>query len=222
MDHDARLRAWHEQSSRLLDDALAILAGHEESPFSDGVLGEWMRELVCLRPEPRHAAPIAALLGRRDLLLREAGIELATTLLAHQPDAHAVIEGPLAHAIEDHPDAWILEAVVALLRRNFGVHAPPLVPVYRALAKVLARPPAPHPSGRAIMRNRHIEPRGELLVIFEQHVIQTLAPDERERIILPLLEARHGTRGFEATQRRILENMGFDADEHRARLARRP
>lgn len=55
-----------------------------------------------------------------------------------------------------------------------------------------------------------------------QHVIQELEPGEREIAILPILEKKLGTKGFRATQDKILRAMGFDPEEHRARLRERP
>jgi hypothetical protein len=39
-------------------------------------------------------------------------------------------------------------------------------------------------------------------------------PHERDLAYLPILERELGTRGWEATQRHVLQSMGFDPDEH--------
>ena len=104
----------------------------------------------------------------------------------------------------------MLEALVALLQQSSAPAA-----VYRELAKRHGQ------SSRGlagIMRNRGIQPWRELESVYAQHVIQVLEPGELERAVLPVLEKQLGTKGFLATQDRILRDMGFDPEDHRSRL----
>ncbi len=219
---DDFIAAWNARAALLVDDALAELLKYDACPIPDGVLGQWIRQLEGLHLTTHQTARIVALLGKRDPLLQEAGIKLASRLLDCVPsDAHAV-EAPLAKLLSEHPvDPWLLEAVAELLGRHSGTNDPLFVSVHRELAREMMAPPPPRRTlPRGITRARAINPFRTLAHQFEQHVLQRLTPTERELAVLPVLEAEHGTRGFEATQRRILESMGLDVAEHLAVLRR--
>ncbi len=209
---DQFLDEWHARLADALHDGLAFLAGCDAHPFPDGVLHDWVRQLCTFHFEPRDVAPIAALIRKRDPHLQEAGVELATAALSHV-DAGTAIGDAVAELLRAQPvDDWVLLAVVGLLQ-HFELTA-----VYREVVKLA---PRTRPRGMTgIMRNRHIDPYRELDQLYEQNAIQTLVPQERDLCYLPLLEARLGTRGWAATQRRILEQMGFDPDEHLKLLRR--
>ncbi len=210
---------WNVRAGLLVEDALAELVKYDECPIADGVLGQWIRQLEVLQLTSHHTTPIVALLGKRAPLLQEAGIKLASQLIECVPIAAQAIEAPLVKLLAERPvDLWVLEAVAQLLRRHSKTNDPPFVPIYRELVHEMLEP-SPRPRGpHGIMRNRAINPYHALTEQFEQHFLQRLEPTERELTILPVLETKHGTRGFEATQRRILESMGFDVAEHLARL----
>ena len=209
MFEDDFIARWHERVAGALDEALEFLAGHEECPFSDGVLGEWVRELCAFRFQDRHVPPIVALMGKRDPLLQEAGVLLAKAALQHV-DCSDQIEPSLAALARLPPDNWVLQAIVDLLSEHVGILCASFISVYRELVQ----PPKAAPGGFGIMRNRHIDPRRDLIELYEQQVLQTLQPSERDLLFLPILEARYGTRGFQATQRAILERMGLDVAHH--------
>jgi hypothetical protein len=211
---------WNKRAASLSGDAIGVLAQCDECPVADGVLGDWVRKLERLPLSSEHTAPIVALIGKGDPLLQEAGIVLASQLIDCVPDAAPAIETAIAKALAEHPiDPWILEAVAGLLRRHAGPSDACFAAVYRELAGEMLRPSERFPRP-GIMRNRAIHPHHELVSLFEQHYLQRLTPTERERAILPVLEKKHGTVGFEATQRKILESMGFDVAEHLALLRR--
>jgi hypothetical protein len=201
------IERWRARVGDALTEALEFLAGHQKSPFSDGVLGDWMRELSTQRLEERHLSSVETLLQRPDPHLIEAGLELAARALEHV-DCADRLEPLLARvALEQRGEPWVMEALLDLLRRSRAE----FVAVYRELAQ-----PAPprRPGWPAIMRNRHIEPERDLLALFEQHLLQRLQPWPRDELILPVLERRHGTRGWQATQLAVLKQMGLDPDHH--------
>jgi hypothetical protein len=102
----------------------------------------------------------------------------------------------------------VLRELVRLLHGFIGPRDPLFTPVYRALVAPRVKP-AEH-----IMRNMHIDPERDLVLLYEQHALQTLTPTERDQVILPVLEARHATRGWRATLLAILASMKLDAAHH--------
>jgi hypothetical protein len=78
---DEFIRGWRARLSGALDEALAHLAAVDESPYSDGVLHDWVRQLSTFSFEERHVPPILALIGKPDPHLQEAGLELAAAAL---------------------------------------------------------------------------------------------------------------------------------------------
>jgi hypothetical protein len=205
---DERLAQWHRRAAVLLDEALDFLNAHDEAPCSDGVVGEWVRQLEHFRFEERHTAPIIALIGKRDLILREKGVLLARSLLDDVESAMADVDAAVASMLEDSPvDPWILEAVARLLSHH--AQRGQFLATYRRIASELGhshqrRAPAP---GRGIMRNRGIDPHRTFITLFEQHILDATTQTERERLVLPFVEAALGTRGFEATRESILRRL---------------
>lgn len=202
------LEQWHVRCGDALADALAFLAEHEETPYADGVLGDWVRTLAALRFEPRHTPFVLRLLEKRDPWLKEAGLILAPRALGRGGDA-APFEDRLVALLRDPElELWVLEAVVGFLGHFIGGRGPQFTEAYRELVSL-----AP-PSGRRIARNRFIDPLGALDALYEQHALQSSHPTERDRVILPVLEARYRTRGWRPTVERILERMGLDPEQH--------
>jgi hypothetical protein len=236
VSEDEFIRAWHARTAVATTEALAHLASCDVSPVSDGVLGDWLRALAGLRFTDADAPYIVALIGKRDPHLQEAGIELATVAL-HSIDGTHVVQ--LEAAIEqllagDAPDSWVVEALVDYLATAPGSRTA----IYEALARhhlahldEQARPldvarldparldAARQPSRPMIMRNRYIDPWRRLVrEVYEQNAIENVRPLPRDLAVLPVLERVNDTRGWDATVRAILARMGFDADEHFARL----
>jgi hypothetical protein len=207
---DEFIEAWHTRVHSALTDGLAYLARHEELPAPDGVIGDWVDVLCAMRFEGADLPHVAALVAKRNPYLQEIGVRLATSAL-RDGDAWPLLESSFLELIARGPiDAWVALAIVNLLRRS---QAP--VPVVRALAKRHDQSPR---GMDGIMRNRAIRPWRDLETVYEQLVIQALHPGERENAVLPVLEKKLGTKGFLATQDRILRDMGFDPEEHRSRL----
>lgn len=158
---DEAIERWRARVGDALAEALEFLAGHDESPFSDGVLGEWMRELTIQRIEERHLPAIEVLLRKPDPHLVEAGLELASRALECLGCADR-LEPSLAKVARDLRDeSWVLEALIELLRDSpwdFGS-------VYRELEKPR---PAPRDRRLSIHRNRYINPERDLAVLLNE------------------------------------------------------
>jgi hypothetical protein len=207
---DEFIDSWHARVHSALSDGLAHLAKHEELPAPDGVIGDWVDVLCAMRFEAGDVPSVAKLVAKRNPYLQEIGVRLAISAL-RDVDAWPALESSFVTLIARGPiDAWVVEAIVDLLRRS---HAP--VAVFRELAKRHGQSPR---GMDGIMRNRAIRPWSDLETVYEQLVIQALQPGEREAVVVPVLEAKLGTKGFSATQDRILRDMGFDPEEHRSRL----
>jgi len=190
---------------------LAALAG---SPLSDGMLGEWVeKQSVAISDVPA----LAALFRSADPHLQEAGIELTTALLRSAPpgvltSTRAALEPALAALVGPDLDPYVLEALAGLLAEH------PLTSVIAALARVHvderarrlalgppfpASPPVPRP-GIHIHRNRMPQPWQRLEELYAQLALAAGdAPSARDLAYLPVLEARHGTRGWQATRAAI-------------------
>ena len=210
---DQFIDRWHAGIARALDDALAFLSAHPESPFSDGILGEWLRELGAFRFEERHLVPIISLLKKRDPHLQEAGVGLAAAALRTVDGAEAIEPALTALISAPDLDPWVLQSVVDLLSGYIGPRGPLFTQVYRVLVR-LKPGPGPRRGLPCIMRNRAIDPFRDLIQLYEQHLLQTLNPTPRDLLLLPILEARHHTRGWQATLVRVLQTMGNDVDQH--------
>jgi len=235
-DPERFLERWQERVGPLLDEALEFLAGQEAPPFPDGVLGDWVDQLRTMPFGERHAGPLIALIDKDDPFLQEAGLRLAAPAAARIDGLGERLEIPLARLLEREAiDPWVLRAVVRLLGCFIGPEDPPLTAVYRELVRVLEEPAPeagevpPEQEARegegseqearpAIMRNMFINPRREAIELFEQIALQSLHPGERERALLPVLEERHGARGWRETVVCLLERMGIDPDDHFAIL----
>lgn len=202
-----RLAAWHARAELLLDEALAVLVEQDESPLADGVLGEWTRQLARFRFSERHVAPVVTLVRKRDPLLCEAGLVLATSLLERNVHAAPDVDAAVAAVFDASPvDPWILEAIATLASRHAEIARFPLT--YRRLVVELAAAKPIAREARIIMRNRAIAPHQRFIELFEHHILSAHAQTERERLVLPLVEAALGTRGFEATREAIARRFG--------------
>jgi hypothetical protein len=158
---DQAIERWRARVGDALAEALEFLAAHDESPFSDGVLGEWMRELVTQRIEERHIPAIEVLLRKPDPHLVEAGLELATRALECLGCAER-LEPSLAKVARDLRDeGWVLEALIELLRESHSEFPS----VYRELANPR---PAPRERRLSIHRNRYIDPERDLAVLLDE------------------------------------------------------
>jgi hypothetical protein len=215
---DDFIERWRARLAGALDDALAHLAAHQRSPYSDGVLGDWVRQLRTFPVAEHHLPHLLALIGKPDPHLQEAGVQLAEAALSHLDCADA-IEPAIAALLARPVDSWVLEAIIDLLHRSIGPLGPQFTSIYRAL---IALPPGARAAGDGIQRNRYINPRARLLTLYQQHALQTIEPTDRDLLLLPLLEARHGTRGWRETQLAILAAMGLDPAQHFRALRGRP
>lgn len=206
------IQDWHARVHPALAEALAFLADAEAVPVPDGVLGERIDTLRAMRFTEADLDRIARIVGKRDALLQEAGVELAAAAL-RQIGGDERLEPALAQLVAQPIDPWVLKALLAVLRDGSRT----LTTVYEGLARIHEQPPRTF----GIMRNAAIGPWRDLITIYEQHAIQTLRPQQRDLAYLPILERMHRTRGWEATARAILTKMGFDPDEHFRLLRRR-
>jgi hypothetical protein len=214
------LADWHLRSGALLDDALAMLCNAEESPFTDGVLGDWTRQLAKFKFEARHATPVATLIRKDDVHLAEAGFQLALPLGSRDGEVSSTIAAAIeAHLQRAYVDDWILLRIAELLQNGVSTRADEWSGVHRELVRVLRKPHDPHErrAGK-IMRNRGVHPRLDLIDHFGHCMLNTRAPTKIDTIVLPLLEEKFGTKGFEATQRKIFESLRLDADAYLARI----
>jgi hypothetical protein len=182
---------------------LAELAACDQSPTSDGMLLDWVE---AQQPSTTDIASIIALLGRPDPHLQEAGVQLATMVLRASPPAAASFEPALAALATADRDPYVLEELATLLGEI------PLDTVIDALARhhlaavALREQPLPEtpPTARRdhiyILRNRRPEPWLLLERLYARLALEAGdAPTSRDLAYLPVLEARHGTRGWNAT-----------------------
>jgi hypothetical protein len=214
---DHFLDKWHQKADWLLDGALEFLAEQEESPYADGVLGDWVTQLCGFRFEERHVQRVVELVKKRDPLLAEAGIRLARGASRTIPGIADDLEVPIAEKfVKGFVDPWIVHALVDFLYEYLGPREQQLKAVYRELVSWLVSPSKPDGPRTVpmIMRNMYINPRAELIELFEQNALQTLTPSERDLIYLPALERHHQTEGWKATLVAICKKMGLDPEEH--------
>lgn len=211
---DDFIRNWPSKVHFALAEALDWLVTHDQNPESDGIVSSWVTSLCAFEFFDEDAPKVAALISKGDPHLVEHGVVLANALL-RRVDAWPVLEKPLVAMIDRGPvDLWVVEAIAQLLSRH---HAP--AAVYRALAKHHGERPR---DLHGIMRNRYIDPWRALETHYEQNVIQTLEATDCETPILPILEKKHGTRGFLETQAKLIRALGYEPEEHRKLLAQRP
>jgi hypothetical protein len=210
--NDDFIEGWYARLRGAVSDALAYLAACETSPSSDGVLGDWVDTLVALRFTASDIPFIGQLIDKRDPHLQEAGVRLATaSLRGASASAFGQLEAPLARLTAQPIDSWVLESLVDLLAHTRR----PMIPVYEGLVANHGKAPR----GYGIMRNRHIEPWRRLVQhVYEQHALQTLRPQARDLVYLPILEREHGTHGWEPTVRAVLVRLGFEPEAHLERL----
>jgi hypothetical protein len=189
--------------------SIAELAALAESPLSDGLLREWMeKQSVVLGDVPA----LVALFRSADPHLQEAGVELATALLRSAPPGaltatRAALEPALAALVGPDLDPYVVEALAGLVSEH------PLTSVIAALARhhvgggfplpVPTSLPVPRP-GIHIHRNRMPQPWQQLERLYAQLALAAGdTPGPRDLAYLPVLEARHGTRGWQATRAAI-------------------
>jgi hypothetical protein len=224
------IRQWQARVAAATTEAIGQLARCDVSPVSDGVLGDWMRSLVCLRFTDADLPAIVALIGKSDPHLQEAGIELATAAVRSVSGATEALDEAIARLLERGvPDSWVVHALVDYL----AVVRSSRVEIYEALARfhlahldeqerprqLSTSPPPSIAPPTVIARNRYIDPWRDLVRrVYDQSAIQTLRPTPADLAVLPVLERVHGTRGWDQTQRAILTQLGTDPDEYFARL----
>jgi len=219
---DEFIRDWHARVGRATTEALGQLVRADVSPVSDGVLGDWLRALAGQRFSDVDIGLIAALIGKSDPHLQEAGVVLATVAL-HHADASSQFEAAIARMLaRGEPDPWVLEALVGFLSGSRSSHAP----IYEALAamhlaQLDGKPSLPRPAAltTVIARNRFIDPWRRLITdVYEQHLMATLQPQPRDLAYLPGPGRVHGTDGREPTPPHGPVRMGFDPEDHVRRL----
>ena len=220
-DPDQFLRAWQSKANQLLGEALGFLAALADWPLSDGVLGDWIRQLEKLPFDSEHLSAIEALFDKPDPLLQEAGILLAAAASDRLGETACQFEQPLAKVLATSDvDPWLVHASVRLLSCHIGPHGPQFIEAHQALVAWLALPPTQTlPGPRQIFRTMYIDPRSELIDLFVQQALQTLMPTKLIEVLLPVLEHEHGTSGWVETFDALLNRMGFDPDDHRRRLS---
>ena len=220
MDTDDFIDSWDEQADSLLTDALVFLSQQDRSPLSDGVLGRWVEQLCGFRFTESHLAPIVQLLGKPDPLLVEAGIVLATGATQTNDNVLLTTAESLTRLFDEASvDPWVVRAISRLFTTATNRRDPCFVPLFRCLVSWCGSERVPT-LDTGIMRNMYIDPRADLLSLFEQNALQVAQPAEQDLVYLPLLEEGLGTEGWDDTVAALCRSMGFDPAEHLAVLGR--
>ena len=199
---------------------VAELAACDESPTTDGMLLDWVREQ---QPRASDVPALTALFAKEDPHLQEAGVELATALIRIVSGALMHLEAPLATLAARDLDPWVVEALVELLE-----HAPSatvimaLAPRHQdelAARELPAMPPAfpaappaafpaLTPARRFILRNRLPQPWVRLEQLYAQLALVAGAfPAPHDLAYLPILEHRYQTRGWRDTLEAVRSHM---------------
>ena len=190
---------------------LAELAACDDSPTSDGMLADWVREQ---QPRASDVPALIALFGKSDPHLQEAGIELATALVRIVSGALMHLEPALAELASRPLDPYVVEAIVELLE-----HAPS-PPVISALAarhqheleppELPTTPPDPRAMRheRFILRNRLPQPWLRLEQLYAQLALAAgPQPAPHDLAYLPILEHRLQTHGWQPTLEALRARM---------------
>ena len=200
---------------------IAELAACDESPTTDGMLLDWVREQ---QPRASDVPALTALFTKEDPHLQEAGVELATALIRIVSGALMHLEAALGSLAGRALDPWVVEAIVELLE-----HAPSatvimaLAPRHQdelALRELPAMPPAfpaatpaafakiPPANRRFIVRNRLPQPWLRLEQLYAQLALAAGAsPAPHDLAYLPILEHRYQTRGWHDTLEAVRTRM---------------
>lgn len=202
---------------------IAELAACDESPTSDGMLLEWVREQ---QPRASDVPALIALFAKEDPHLQEAGVELATALIRIVSGALMHLEPALVSLAARELDPWVVEAIVELLEhapsatvimvlapRHQDDLAPrglPLMPPAFPAATPTAFPAlssAP-PARRFIARNRLPQPWLRLEQLYAQLALAAGAfPAPHDLAYLPILERRYETHGWRETLEAVRSHM---------------
>lgn len=195
---------------------IAELAACDESPTSDGMLLEWVREQ---HPRASDVPALTALFAKEDPHLQEAGVELATALIRIVSGALMHLEPALVSLAGRDLDPYVIEAIVELLE-----HAPSatvimaLAPRHQDELAPRAMPttppvfptatPAAFPKRRMILRNRLPQPWLRLEQLYAQLALAAGAfPAPHDLAYLPILEHRYQTRGWRQTLEAVRSHM---------------
>lgn len=201
---------------------IAELAACDDSPTSDGMLLDWVREQ---QPRASDVPALVALFEKGDPHLQEAGVELATALVRLVSGAILHVEPALAELAAHDLDPWVVEAIVELLE-----HAPSarvimaLAPRHRDELAAHDRdelasrepptsppspaPPAADPHRRFILRNRLPQPWLRLEQLYAQLALAAGAtPAPHDFAYLPILEHRFQTQGWQQTLEALRKRM---------------
>jgi hypothetical protein len=202
---------WNHKADGLLTEALHFLSAFAENPFDEEQLRRWIAQLSQFRIQPDHLNVILEIIGKDDSHLQEAGIVMATSGSRHVPSMEVDFENVLVRVLSKNlVDLWIIRAIIRFLGAFIGNQGPQFTRVYKQLADWLKVSKETKNDKTRLTRTMYINPKEELLDLFEQHLLQTLAPTERIKIILPILENHYETDGWMPTLNKILEKKQSD------------
>jgi hypothetical protein len=199
---------------------IAELAACDESPTSDGMLLEWVREQ---QPRASDVPALIALFAKQDPHLEEAGVELATALIRIVSGALMHIEPALVELASRDLDPYVVEAIVELLelapsapvimalaprhQDELAQRALPAIPPTFPAATPVAFP-ALTPPRRFILRNRMPQPWLRLEQLYAQLALAAGAfPAPHDLAYLPILEHRFETCGWAQTLEALRSHM---------------
>jgi hypothetical protein len=192
---------------------IAELAACDESPTSDGMLLDWVRDQ---QPRASDVPALTALFEKEDPHLQEAGVELATALIRIVSGALLHLETALANLAGRELDPWVVEAIVELLEHAPSAtvimaiaprHQDELAPRELPPALPVATPTA-FPKRRFILRNRLPRPWLRLEQLYAQLALAAGAfPAPHDLAYLPILEHRFATSGWRQTLEALRSHM---------------
>jgi hypothetical protein len=199
---------------------IAELAACDESPTTDGMLLDWVREQ---QPRASDVPALIALFGKEDPHLQEAGVELATALIRIVSGALMHLEAALVELASRDLDPYVVEALVELLEhapsatvimalapRHQDELAPRALPAMPPAFPAATPTPFPvlAPQRRSIMRNRRPQPWLRLEQLYAQLALAAGAfPAPHDLAYLPILEHRYETQGWRQTLEALRSHM---------------
>lgn len=184
------------------EPGLAALEAWDPARDPPGALSDVARRVAALPLGPDAPARLAALVGRDDPFLQEAGLVVARGQVEQglvQGVAEAVA-APAARAVRaEGVDPWVVLAAVELV----DAAGAPLEPLLAALADAAARGPSPIDATRAGPAGSRMRPvTGEAYARLDATLGRWLGQaGAADAALLAHLERRHGARGLEATRR---------------------
>ncbi|MCO5167181.1 MAG: hypothetical protein M9894_12585 [Planctomycetes bacterium] len=186
------------------DPGLAALEAWDPARDPPGALGDVARRVAALPLGPDAPARLAALVGRDDPFLQEAGLVVARGQVEQGlvPGVAEAVAGPAARAVRaEGVDPWVVLAVVELVDTVGG--GAPLEELLAALAEAAARGPSPIDATRAGPAGSRMRPvTGEAYARLDDTLGRWLGQaGAADAKLLAHLERRHGARGLEATRR---------------------